>query len=319
MIENVEETNAAVWMVAALLSVGTLLCISAALWLRERGLLRLEWFCRRRPFAEIALIAVIVGGFVHHGATKTNGVQRSGHETADAQERVPPSENAEGGSWFAEAAGWGQPARPMRTGGGLCFVGIEPQTNGVALAIALPIGGVTGNALDLFCTTNLLAAWSLLGEVSVISTVVTADVFVAMSDLPDSSTNMPRSAFFNIGTHDDADGDGLYDGRERIVYRTDPLRPDTDGDGLSDGAEVVVATSPLLRDTDGDGYPDDEEIAASMNPLVANPGASGTIRYVYDDDDRLAATYVGADGGASLTACSSTGDPVATSERGLEE
>ena len=113
MIENVEETNAAVWMVAALLSVGTLLCISAALWLRERGLLRLEWFCRRRPFAEIALIAVIVGGFVHHGATKTNGVQRSGHETADAQERVPPSENAEGGSWFAEAAGWGQPALPF--------------------------------------------------------------------------------------------------------------------------------------------------------------------------------------------------------------
>ena len=301
MIDNIEGTNASVWMVAAMLSVGMLLCISAALWLREKGLFDFRRIAalRRRPLAEIALVAVIVGGFVHHGATKTNGNARCGCEL------VSP------------AAARVDTRSPDRSGLGLCFSGIWPQTNGVALAIALPPDGVTENELDLFCTTNLLAAWSLLGEVSVSSAVATADVFVAMSDLPDSSANMPRSAFFNIGTHDDADSDGLYDGRERIVYRTDPLRPDTDGDGIFDGAEVAAATSPLLRDTDGDGYPDDEEIAATMNPLAADPGASGTIRYVYDEDDRLAATYVGANGGASLTAWSSTGDPAVSSERGL--
>ena len=38
MIDNIEGTKAAGWVVAALLSEGTLLCISVALWLREKGL-----------------------------------------------------------------------------------------------------------------------------------------------------------------------------------------------------------------------------------------------------------------------------------------
>mgnify|MGYP001597261603 FL=1 len=38
----------------------------------------------------------------------------------------------------------------------------------------------------------------------------------------------------------DADGDGLTDGEEKDVYRTDPQNPDTDGDGLNDYDEVKV-------------------------------------------------------------------------------
>ena len=139
-----------------------------------------------------------------------------------------------------------------------------------------------------------------------------------MADMPESPTNMPSAAFFAAGTHDDSDADGLYDGRELRLHGTDPHCADTDGDGLSDGAEVAAGTDPLLRDTDGDGYPDDEEVAASTNPLVADAGASGTIRYVYDADDRLAAAYVGAGGGASVTGWTPSGDPPVVSERSAE-
>ena len=297
------------WAVTAGLVVAVvgLFCTAAVLWLRERGLIPLRKFAsmRGKSLAELALVAVIVGGFVQYGATKTNGGVRSGCESLSPTE----SAEAQSGSWSAETVGLGQSALPMRTGSGLCFLGIEPQTNGVALAIALPDGGIIGNTLDLFCTTNLLAAWSLLGEVPVGVSVSTAVVFVARTDMPDSPAIMPSAAFFDAATHDDTDGDGFYDGREIRLHGTDPARWDTDGDGLADGYEVVQGLSPLLIDTDADGYPDDEEIAAQTDPLSPNAGASGSIRYFYDDDDRLVSVYVGLDGGASTTHWSSSGNP----------
>ena len=169
--------------------------------------------------------------------------------------------------------------------------------------------GIIGNTLDLFCTTNLLSQWSLMGEVPVGVSVSTAEVFVARIDMPDSPANMPTAAFFDAATHDDTDGDGLYDGREIRLHGTDPARWDTDGDGLADGYEVAQGLSPLLLDTDADGYPDDEEITAQTDPLSPNAGASGSIRYFYDDDDRLVSVYVGLDGGASTTHWSSSGNP----------
>ena len=279
-------------------AVVVLLCTTALLWLRERELVptRVISPLRRRPLAELAVIAVIVGGFVQYGATKGNGELRM----EDVELRHEGAMSA---------------LRSQEDASDLRFAAIEPCTNGVALAIVLPTGGVMDDTLDLFCTTNLLSQWSLLDEVDVAPSTATAEVFVAMADMPESPTSMPSAAFFAAGTHDDSDGDGLYDGRELRLHGTDPLRADTDGDGLSDGAEVAAGTYPLLRDTDGDGYPDDEEAAASTNPLVADVGASGTIRYVYDADDRLAAAYVGAGGGASLTTWSPSGDPSASAER----
>ncbi|MBI5096299.1 MAG: PKD domain-containing protein [Nitrospirae bacterium] len=43
----------------------------------------------------------------------------------------------------------------------------------------------------------------------------------------------------------DTDGDGLSDGMEQDVYKTDPGNPDSDGDGYSDGAEVMYEGDPL--------------------------------------------------------------------------
>jgi hypothetical protein len=70
---------------------------------------------------------------------------------------------------------------------------------------------------------------------------------------------------------EDADGDGLSNYQELVVYGTDPRNPDTDGDGISDGEEVIAGkdgfvTDPLKADTDGDGIPDGVEVATGSNP-----------------------------------------------------
>ena len=282
-----------------------LMCAAGVLWLKGRELVptRAISSLRRKSLAELVVIVVIVGGFVQYGATK-------GTRGADGAEPHPPN-----------VAAREDAIPPGRAGGGeeLRFAAVEPYTNGVALAIALPAGGVADNTLDLFCTTNLLSSWSFIGEFLAGASAPTAEVFVACLDLPGAPVAMPSAAFFVAGTHDDADGDGIYDGRERIVYGTDPMRPDTDGDGLSDGCEVAIGTSPHLRDTDGDGYPDDEEAAAATNPLSPNAGAATSIRYVYDDDDRIVAAYAGAGGGASVTRWTPSGDTGATTERCARE
>ena len=56
---------------------------------------------------------------------------------------------------------------------------------------------------------------------------------------------------------EDTDGDGVIDGDEHNVYRSNPLIDDTDADGLSDGEEVLkTGTDPTKKDTDGNGVND---------------------------------------------------------------
>jgi hypothetical protein len=69
----------------------------------------------------------------------------------------------------------------------------------------------------------------------------------------------------------DSDQDGLTDGEEKDIYKTDPNSTDTDGDGLFDREEAkVYKTDPLAADTDGDGYSDGAEVKAGYNP--SGPG-----------------------------------------------
>ncbi len=64
----------------------------------------------------------------------------------------------------------------------------------------------------------------------------------------------------------DTDKDGIDDQREKEVG-TDVAVPDTDTDGLTDGQEVLMyKTDPLNTDTDGDGYPDGQEVRNNYNP-----------------------------------------------------
>ncbi len=59
----------------------------------------------------------------------------------------------------------------------------------------------------------------------------------------------------------DTDGDGLSDGEEVNVYKTDPLKADSDGDGLSDSDELKkYNTNANKADSDGDGLSDGDEV-----------------------------------------------------------
>lgn len=73
-------------------------------------------------------------------------------------------------------------------------------------------------------------------------------------------TNPYMKFTYHAADSNDTDWDGLSDGDEVHLYRTNPLNPDSDGDGLLDSEEVLIRFSdPLRKDiwsftfTDGQG------------------------------------------------------------------
>jgi len=76
----------------------------------------------------------------------------------------------------------------------------------------------------------------------------------------------------------DTDGDSLPDGDEINIYKTDPLKIDTDGDGLTDGDEVnLYKSDPLNPDSDGDGLKDGEEINMYKTDPLKTDTDGGTV------------------------------------------
>lgn len=69
----------------------------------------------------------------------------------------------------------------------------------------------------------------------------------------------------------DMDKDGLLDGREVKILKTNPLSKDSDNDRIFDKLEVDKGLNPLVNDValdlDGDGVANGIEIAAGTNPL----------------------------------------------------
>jgi outer membrane protein OmpA-like peptidoglycan-associated protein len=85
---------------------------------------------------------------------------------------------------------------------------------------------------------------------------------------------------YDIGTDSkksDTDGDGISDGDEVLIYKTNPLSRDSDKDGLEDYEEVFVyKTDPNSVDTDGDGISDyDEVLKYHSNPLLKDTDSDG--------------------------------------------
>ena len=69
---------------------------------------------------------------------------------------------------------------------------------------------------------------------------------------------------WNLGldpSNPDTDGDGVADGDELNLYRTEPTIADTDGDGRSDGNELfATGTDPLTWNTQEDGMAGEEDL-----------------------------------------------------------
>lgn len=163
------------------------------------------------------------------------------------------------------------------------------------------------STLDLYGTSNLASrAWSLLSShpatnkpaffsvpmaalpwhddtpphVHDETCTVTTNVVLSPLDGNTVYTNVvyecgiidpPRPpGFFNLGTRDDTDCDGLTDAFERLVSLTDPNIDDSDGDGLSDEEELFFGTDPLNSDTDEDGLSDGDEVMAVRSTTMAD-------------------------------------------------
>ncbi len=122
-----------------------------------------------------------------------------------------------------------------------------------------------GKRLTIFIATAITAAAIIL------ITVLLIDI---------DGDGLANITEFQLGTsinNPDTDGDGLEDGLEVDIYKTNPLLPDTDGDGLSDELEIITyETNPLAADTDGDELDDKSEVDTyNTDPLSADTDNDG--------------------------------------------
>ena len=180
----------------------------------------------------------------------------------------------------------------------LMFTSVEPQTNNtVCLTVGWPDSGLNTNELEIFICDDLGDQnWSVAETVTI---NLTTNRYEWVDD--DGYTNR-SSRFYHCFTLEDDDFDGVSNGREKLIYKTDPLDYDTDGDALYDGWELVYLMNPLdssnaMSDPDNDGFGNLEEQRNGTSPAVPNPGAGNgavaAVRYYYDDDDRLTDCYIG--------------------------
>ena len=126
--------------------------------------------------------------------------------------------------------------------------------------------------------------------------------------------------FLAARTDTDSDNDGIADCRETFVLGTDPNKWDSAGLAIGDFARMYVyGLAPLLRDTNGDGMDDDEAILRGMNPVTQNAGVgASTIRYLYDQDDRLTGTFTTTSGGTGGGAAQYTVSPAHNTQTASE-
>ena len=119
---------------------------------------------------------------------------------------------------------------------------------------------------------------------------------VRLTGSTDAGTVGSAAVFYRASANTllDSDGDGLDNLREYEIG-TDYLLRDTSGDGLPDGWLVQHGLAPLafhtLGDADGDGFTNQEELLNGTDPDSADTnsvtGAVATVRFYYDEDDRL--------------------------------
>ena len=132
---------------------------------------------------------------------------------------------------------------PMPGFGGLAwprFAGIGIDWTNSTAQLTVETGGVPTDLLSLddvaFADGN--CSWRHLARFSSsLQCVAWDDEFGARA---------PTNCLYVVSdAAGDADGDGIPDGVERLVYGTSPLLADTDGDGIRDGLEIAWGMDPL--------------------------------------------------------------------------
>ena len=122
-------------------------------------------------------------------------------------------------------------------------LGIAPTTNPwIALTI---LTATTSASYDVFGTTNLVA----LAPTALSKTNWTW-LRRASGGTTNFSWGLPNwcERYFQLGTTNDLDNDGLTTAFESLVSHTGTNTWDTDGDGIGDGAEVLFGLNPRVSD-----------------------------------------------------------------------
>ena len=185
---------------------------------------------------------------------------------------------------------------PLAMGSGVELqMDIDRLTNGTVEVFVEWLSSLDSDSLDLFLCSDLVAAdWQLQTN---FPTASSTNFYFS-----DQDTN-ETVRFYVAGTEYDEDFDGLSSARERYLHKTREDLWDTSGDGCGDGWLVQYGFNPLflntLGDVDNDGFSNLEEQLNGTDPTSpqnnSNTGTVATIRYHYDEDDRLTDFYSGAE------------------------
>ena len=193
----------------------------------------------------------------------------------------------------------------------LAFAAVQVKSNALELSVYTPVDRLPVDLLTRPALSPVTGAWLIR------STFFPAEPFDTWSGAFSGAAGF----FLAARTDIDGDGDGISDCRETYVLGTDPDKWDSAGLAIGDFARMYVyGLAPLLRDTNGDGMDDDEAILRGLNPATQNAGAgASTVRYLYDEDDRLTGTFTttsgGAGGGAALYTVSPAHNALSVGER----
>ncbi len=202
-------------------------------------------------------------------------------------------------------------ARSSLLGGGMSMMRMAGSDTNIVIAeismvstgkfIRVDYPDTFTNCLEMFGSSNLMThCWTVLD--TNLATVGTNSL--AWVDTAATNGSSYTIQFYAVGSTKDTDGDGINDGREALINRSNPDLVDSDNDGLVDGysgvvttntypggitsngsiyviGELSIGTDPNKFDTDDDGCGDGWEVAHGHNPLDPNDPANvlGTILY----------------------------------------
>jgi hypothetical protein len=143
------------------------------------------------------------------------------------------------------------------------------------------------NACTIYTTTNLLDGWSRL---CITNLSLATNVFYYL----ETDTNSVQK-YYKLHVNIDTDLDGIFDGDEKLIYRTNYLDSDSDNDFIPDKWELDNNFDPLsitdaFGDADKDMLPNSYEYFYNLNPHTNDSWQITKLR-VDPDNTELPNTY----------------------------